>query len=528
MRKFFGIRKKRQASSSEVTTNSKGSLSSVITNNSNQPAVVQKASQRPVRSLDDNSNSLELMMPKPRHAVPPTRAVLESHDRDKTLVDPESPSPVLPVPRQQEPRCVPGHHEHPYKCIPATKTSHETANYRNDPALEELSPQPAGSEDSFWIYETAFESPFSSSSVSLCPSSSKTLQSIVPVPSLSEPTISKTASTATFGRQRSRRAVPHFPPLAVSADRTMSEHYYCPLPTEPAASSTMNATSPDHNDQQEIDALLAAAAARMMLSPLPPPTETSHTHDPNVQALQYHVAVIKQQCEIERIEYEKREREHRARERDMLKKISEAQQKLEYTLLMQQEERNAIAAATSTRTTTPRPRSANDSGYWDRNGASECGYMDDTDAYDADEERYAERRWPPRGRSTSVSKSSTRRGRSAPRIHSRPPSIRRPRSWWYLEDGEMAQEDEYGGLYFPEDYQAYPELEELDSAYHQRYSHRHRRPPSRRNAQPKQPKPREQLHQLPRRPYRGTFLHPSEFVYYRRPHPRYPIAPPWE
>lgn len=78
------------------------STTTTSNNNNNQPPIqISKKDLKRSPSLDDCMMPT-LMMPKPRHMLPPTRNILNPHEYDKTQIENTTPTPspssmVLPL-----------------------------------------------------------------------------------------------------------------------------------------------------------------------------------------------------------------------------------------------------------------------------------------------------------------------------------------------------------------------------------------------------------------------------------------------
>lgn len=100
MLKLFGHKKKKKTLSSTHTPMLVKSVSTTTTSNNNQQPI-QTSEKDLKRSISlDDCTMPALMMPKPRHMLPPTRNILNPHEYDKTQIENTTPSPSMLLPNE--------------------------------------------------------------------------------------------------------------------------------------------------------------------------------------------------------------------------------------------------------------------------------------------------------------------------------------------------------------------------------------------------------------------------------------------
>ncbi|CAO3589288.1 unnamed protein product [Absidia cylindrospora] len=299
-----------------------------------------------------------LVMPRPRYAEPPTRAILRSYDLEKTQVDPDTAKQQLPTPLSQTqntplPEYIEDDKLHMTSMAPLSnqqaaisikprKVSPITAlppqydvdpipTIRNEKSLDGSDPHESmtsmtGSDDSNRIYDTALESPAISTST------------LMDYPTLT----SMTTGIDTRQSQSQRH------PSPISFSNTHGVTSSLPLPHPPTTSSYSVTVAPlgqtsqhqhtggrhqPSNDWLNNTDITKATHATPSTKSGNDHDLLNHTtrqmHDPGyIESLQEQVMFMQQQRIMDRVEYERMEQVHKERTNWMQAEIDRTQTKL--------------------------------------------------------------------------------------------------------------------------------------------------------------------------------------------------------
>lgn len=249
-----------------------------------------------------SASSPVLHMPKPKHAVPPTRAVL-NFENDKTEIEPvqlvedtDEEEKVSPMTLSQEDE------------MSRVRFAHPPAPRRHPNQQQRRSIGTTGSEDSNRVYESALESPLEDlqDEISLATPNPQPIPPQVQLPP----------------QQQLEQPMALPPPI---------QH---PVP-QPAPSQPAPQPAPQPAVQSTATGKNRRTQAGKMMEDLQLKSERLEEFT-NVKELQRQVQMIQQQRDHERAEWHMREQAHRIREKEMMEKISETQAQLFHALAQAQ------------------------------------------------------------------------------------------------------------------------------------------------------------------------------------------------